>query len=95
MREAERACEVTDGVHVQPAAWAAWPGNQPSAVTVPAGREQPVMTSRPAGRAPRPARAPRRWRVRRGWVIIVAIAGALAAVKLTVGFTLVLVLLLA
>jgi hypothetical protein len=51
------------------------------------------MTSQFAGHRPGPVRALRRWRARRGWVIAVAIAGAVVLVKLTIGFTLVLVLL--
>lgn len=80
MREAQNAFQVTDpgSVDVQPMAWAAWPGNQPSFAAGPAGAEQHVITSQIAGHWPR---ALWRWRARRGWVIAVAIAAAVVLVK--------------
>jgi hypothetical protein len=96
MREAERAFQVTDpeSGQVQPMAWAAWPGSQPSCAAASADGAQHAMTSQFAGRWPRRTRALWRWRARRGWVITAAIASVVVVVKLTIGFTLVLVLLL-
>ncbi len=96
MGEAQHAFQATDpgSLDVRPMAWAARPGSQPSLAAGPAAAEQHAMTSRLAGHWPLSVRALSRWRARRGWVIAVAIAGAVVLVKVTIGFTLVLVLLL-